>query len=289
MAWILDTPLTCIQRFCVNIIKSGQVPRHIAFIMDGNRRYATKNHIKKVAGHKSGFDKLAETLKWCFELGIEEVTVYAFSIENFKRSQEEVEGLMELAKEKFRNLLEEGDKLKEEGVCVRVIGNLSLIPEDIRRDIAKAMIMTRNNKKLFLNVGFAYTSKDEICSSIKTIINGVKNDEISIDDIDEKLISDCLYTNHSKEPDILIRTSGEVRFSDFLLWQSWNSLIYFTDILWPEFSIWHLLGAVFQYQRQSRNSECLNKDYNECNEKVKNFLDNVDEKRWAQLELYAKN
>ncbi|KAK9722131.1 putative undecaprenyl diphosphate synthase [Popillia japonica] len=138
--------------------------------MDGNRRYATKSNIKKVEGHVKGFDKLAQTLQWCFELGIHEVTVYAFSIENFKRSQEEVDYLMELAREKFTKLHEEKEKLMKDGICIRVVGNLKLLPDDIRKLMAEAMFMTRHNNKLFLNVAFAYTSKDELTTAAKTII-----------------------------------------------------------------------------------------------------------------------
>lgn len=122
MSWMREVKITPVQRFFVNVIKQGPVPNHVAFIMDGNRRFARKTHVKRVEGHNKGFEKLAECLQWCFELGIREVTVYAFSIENFKRSQEEVDTLMDLAREKYKRLLEERDKLMENGVCIRVIG-----------------------------------------------------------------------------------------------------------------------------------------------------------------------
>ncbi|GJQ72163.1 hypothetical protein Trydic_g3257 [Trypoxylus dichotomus] len=168
-------------------------------------------------------------LKWCFELGIQEVTVYAFSIENFKRSQEEVDSLMELAREKFRKLHDEKNKIMELGVCIRVIGNLELLPQDIRKLIADAIIMTKDNSKLFLNIAFAYTSRDELTTAVKNILKGVELDLISPDDINEQLVSQCLYTNGSPDPDLLVRTSGEVRFSDFLLWQIWNTNVCFAE------------------------------------------------------------
>ncbi|XP_015599506.1 dehydrodolichyl diphosphate synthase complex subunit DHDDS [Cephus cinctus] len=255
MSWIRENTLNWIQFLAVKIIKSGGVPKHVAFIMDGNRRYANKKRVEKVEGHTKGFDKLAETLQWCLDLGIPEVTVYAFSIENFKRSKKEVDGLMELARQKFQRVLDEREMLMEHGVCIRVIGNLSLLPEDLIQTITKAMYITKDNNKAYLNVAFAYTSRDEITHAVKDVVEGVKAGDILPEDISEKLMSECLYTNCSPEPDLLIRTSGEVRFSDFLLWQTTCSCIYFADVLWPEFSVWDMLAAVFYYQRSSSDLE----------------------------------
>lgn len=196
-----------------------------------------------------GFDKLAQTLQWCRELGIKEVTVYAFSIENFKRSPEEVEQLMQLAREKYQKLLDERDKLMENGVCIRVIGNMSLIPPDLRSMMFEAVKLTKDNRKAFLNIAFAYTSRDEITASIKTVVEGIQSHKIAREDVDESLISRCMYSSASPDPDMIIRTSGEKRFSDFLLWQLWNTNVLFTEVLWPDFSIWHLLASVVQYQR----------------------------------------
>lgn len=249
MSWIVDSSLSRIQKFCVNVVKCGPVPNHIAIIMDGNRRFAQRRNMEKVVGHTMGFDKLAQTLQWCRELGITEVTVYAFSIENFKRSPKEVEQLMQLAREKYQKLLDERDKLMENGVCIRVIGNMSLIPPDLRAMMLEAVKLTRDNKKAFLNVAFAYTSRDEITASIKTVVEGIQIHKIAREDVDETLISRCMYSSASPEPDMIIRTSGEMRFSDFLLWQLWNTNVLFTEVLWPDFSIWHLLASVVQYQR----------------------------------------
>ncbi|XP_043280598.1 dehydrodolichyl diphosphate synthase complex subunit DHDDS [Venturia canescens] len=259
MSWIRENTLNILQQLAVKIIKSGRVPKHIAFIMDGNRRYANKLQVQGLEGHNKGFDKLAETLQWCLDLGIREVTVYAFSIENFKRSQEEVEGLMKLAKEKFQKLLDERDKLMERGVRIRIIGNLSMIPEDVREVMAEAMLITKDNDKAILNIAFAYTSSDEVTEAIKAVVKGVRNNEITAEDISEDLISKSLYTYDSPEPDLLIRSSGEVRLSDFLLWQISYSCIYFAEALWPEFSIWDLLGAIFYYQRKYSSLQAMAK------------------------------
>ncbi|KAJ8915014.1 hypothetical protein NQ315_015988 [Exocentrus adspersus] len=291
MTWIADSSLTVFQRFCINVLKCGPVPNHIAFIMDGNRRYAKKTNVEKSEGHSKGFEKLSECLQWCKELGIKEVTVYAFSIENFKRSEDEVNTLMQLAREKFQKLLEEKDKMMEEGICIRVIGNLSLLPSDIRKLIAEAMILTKDNTKAVLNVAFSYTSRDEITNSMKEIVKGVDDGEVTVEDIDEDLISQCLYTNQSPNPEVLVRTSGEVRLSDFLLWQSSNTYICFTDVLWPEFCIWHLLACVFKYQRCCHD---LKKYEQECNinknvksSRVVNFLENLQRRRLELLAHYA--
>lgn len=247
--WVRENKLAWYHQLIIKVLKAGPIPKHVAFIMDGNRRYAKKENIAKADGHAKGFDKLSETLQWCQEIGIQEVTVYAFSIENFKRSKEEVDTLMGLARQKFHRLLEERDKLHERGICIRIIGNTSLLPEDIQRIMAEAVLMTRDNKQAVLNVAFAYTSRDEITHSIQTVAEGVASGQLSADDIDEGLLSRCMYTKQSCDPDLLVRTSGEVRLSDFLLWQSAATVIYFTKTLWPDFNIWQLLGAVFYYQR----------------------------------------
>nr|XP_009941747.1 PREDICTED: dehydrodolichyl diphosphate synthase isoform X2 [Opisthocomus hoazin] len=214
MSWIKEGELTIIERFCANIIKAGPMPKHVAFIMDGNRRYARKCHVERQQGHSQGFDKLAQTLRWCLNLGIREVTVYAFSIENFKRSKEEVDGLMDLARQKFSRLLEEQESLKKHGVCIRVLGDLPLLPLDIQELIAKSVLATRNYNN----------------------------------DVSESLLDKCLYTSNSPDPDLLIRTSGEVRLSDFLLWQTSHSCLVFQSVLWPEYSFWNLCEAILRFQ-----------------------------------------
>lgn len=293
MSWIAENSLTTFQKFCIKVLKCGPIPKHVAIIMDGNRRYAKKQHVEKVQGHSKGFDKLSDCLSWCLELGIKEVTVYAFSIENFKRSEEEVNQLMQLAREKFSKLFEEQEKLMEHGVCIRVIGNLTLLPEDLRNLMAKAVLMTKDNSNAILNVAFPYTSRDEITNSVKVIVEAAKRGKIQAEDIDEDLVSHCLYTNQSPDPEILIRTSGEVRLSDFLLWQTSRSQIYFNKVLWPEFGIWHLLGCIFQFQvgyqelNDQTENENSSKEY-EPNDRIKEFLSKLNSHRLEQLQVYAK-
>ncbi|EFA08584.1 dehydrodolichyl diphosphate synthase complex subunit DHDDS [Tribolium castaneum] len=285
MSWIVSSSLTYFQRFCVNVIKCGPIPRHIAFIMDGNRRYATKTKVEKAEGHIKGFDKLAETLQWCLELGVKEVTVYAFSIENFKRSREEVDTLMKLATEKFRQLLDEKEKIMSEGVCIRIIGNLGLLSPELRKLVAEAELMTKDNNKAFLNVAFSYTSRDEIFNTVQSIVKGVQDEALDVEDIDEDLISGALYTSCSPDPDLIVRTSGEVRFSDFLLWQISNSFISFTKVLWPEFCIWHLLACIFYYQRSYNDLQ--QKKARVTSERAQKFLHQLQQQKITQLKSYT--
>ncbi|KAK6474221.1 dehydrodolichyl diphosphate synthase complex subunit DHDDS-like isoform X1 [Huso huso] len=248
MSWIHKGELTFIERLSANILKAGPMPKHVAFIMDGNRRYARKLHVERQQGHTQGFDKLAETLRWCLNLEIREVTVYAFSIENFKRAKDEVDGLMELARQKFSRLLDEQEDLEKHGVCIRVLGDLTLLPLDIQKLIAQAVLATKNHNKCFLNVCFAYTSRHEITNAVKEAAWGVEQGLIKPSDVSEFLLDECLYTSNSPDPDLLIRTSGEVRLSDFLLWQTTYSCLVFQSILWPEYSFWNLCEAILQYQ-----------------------------------------
>lgn len=220
MSWVRDTKLTWTQRLAVKVVRTGPMPRHIAFIMDGNRRFSRKAQLESVgAGHACGFDKLAEALQWCLELGIEEVTVYAFSIENFKRSRSEVDTLLELAREKFARLMEEKDQLHERGICIRMVGNWSLLPLDLQKSMAAATLLTYGNTRAVLNVAFAYTSRDEMTESVVAVVDGVQRGELEPCDISDELLRRCMYTGASRDPDLLVRTSGESRLSDFLLWQ----------------------------------------------------------------------
>lgn len=253
MSWIREEKLSLLERLTANILKAGPMPKHVAFIMDGNRRYAQKEHKERQEGHTQGFEKLAETLRWCLNLGIHEVTVYAFSIENFKRSKEEVDGLMELARQKFSRLLTEQENLEKHGVCIRVLGDLTLLPEDLQTLIAKAVVSTRAHNKCFLNVCFAYTSRHEIANAVKEMAWGVEQGLIKSSDVSEVLLSECLYSSNSPNPDLLIRTSGEVRLSDFLLWQTSYSCLVFQSVLWPEYSFWNLCEAILQFQMSHRS------------------------------------
>lgn len=248
MSWIREDNQSFVYRFCNNVLRAGNIPCHVAFIMDGNRRFARKRNYAHAQGHLLGFDKLSQALEWCLDLGILQVTVYAFSIENFKRSKEEVDGLMEMAREKFSRLLQERDFLDKNGVRVCVLGNISLLPTDIQELMAEGTEMTKHNDRAVLNVCVAYTSRDEMCSAMKDVAEGVSRQLLHTSDVSESLLEQCFYSDHPDPPDLLIRTSGEVRLSDFLLWQSTFSVLSFIPVLWPEFSRWHLYAGLLHYQ-----------------------------------------
>ncbi|KAK9511581.1 hypothetical protein O3M35_000211 [Rhynocoris fuscipes] len=248
MSWIKESNLGWFHSLCLRILKCGRIPKHIAFIMDGNRRFAKKNNVEKLEGHSKGFDKLSETLQWCHDIGITEVTVYAFSIENFKRTKKEVDDLMRLTKEKFQRLLEESNKLMEYGLRIRVIGNRDYLPDDIVKIIAEAEYKTKDNNKTLLNVAFSYTSQDEITTAMNLTLQGLNSGEIEESDVNLNLLSSCLHTEDSPYPELIIRTSGETRLSDFLLWQGSCSYLHFTGVLWPELTLWDFIWALFKYQ-----------------------------------------
>ncbi|CAG8609064.1 20505_t:CDS:2 [Racocetra persica] len=239
-----------VQSLLIKILKQGPIPQHLGFIMDGNRRFARKMNYKQVfEGHFMGYDKLQEVLDICLRFGVKAVTIYAFSIENFKRPKEEVDTLMELAKTKLAELCEKSQLVNKYNVCVKVLGNIALLPADVQEAAKKAIDTTKHNSGPLLNICVPYTSRDEITSSVKSVIKSVENDHIQIKDINEEILEEYLYTHGSPPLDILIRTSGEIRLSDFLLWQCHkNCYIHFVNCFWPEFSIWDMLPIILEYQ-----------------------------------------
>jgi len=274
--WIRKYELSWLEWLGVNVVKRGQVPRHIAVIMDGNRRFARQAGQEVISGHKAGFNKLAETLQWCRELGVREVTVYAFSIENFNRAQTEVSDLLNLAKDKFLTLLEESEKLKEAGVRVRILGNTSYLPQDLQEVLQQVENTTRDNSESLLNIALSYTAREEISHAMREVAGQLARGEVDDEDVDEEMISKMLYTGDSPSPELLIRTSGETRLSDFMLWQASKSITYFSPVLWPEFSLWQLLSGIFFFQRQNKKLEELLED--------ENSMIDSQEQSWRMLE-----
>jgi ditrans,polycis-polyprenyl diphosphate synthase len=215
--------------------------------MDGNRRWAKQNGCETKKGHVSGFERFYQALEWCLDLGVEMVTVYAWSIENFKRSKEEVDYLMEMAIEKVNYLLSRFDIIEKHSVCVKVLGDFKLLPLELQKAFAKIINSTKHNNKVTLNVCFSYTAQNEMCNSINRLAQGVQDKFINHSDVTENLFEKCLYLQ--RPVDLLIRTSGEERFSDFLLWQNTFACVVFLDVLWPDFSAWHLYWAIILYQK----------------------------------------
>ncbi len=232
-------------------VKKGAIPKHIAIIMDGNRRFAREMMLEKMEGHIKGREKLEEVLNWCLELGIKILTVYAFSTENFKRDEKEVRYLLKLFAESFRKAADD-ERIHKHRVRIRAIGRLELLPEEVREAIKYAEEKTKDYDNYFLNIAIAYGGRAEIVDAVKKIAKKVKEGEIGIEDIDEETISRHLYTYDLPDPDLILRTSGEERISNFLLWQSAYSELYFADVYWPSLRKVDFLRAIKSYQMRKR-------------------------------------
>ncbi len=233
-------------------LKPEKMPKHVAIIMDGNRRYSKlQGNIDVVKGHEIGVDTLEKVLDWSIELGIEIITVYAFSTENFKRPEHEVEGLMNLFVKNFKRLVDH-EKIHRNEVKVKVVGRTDLIPESVREAIKEAEDATAHYDKRLFNIAIGYDGRLEIIDSIKKIIEQVEAGEITVDDVDEELVSKNLYTEGLADPNLIIRTSGEERLSGFLLWQSSYSELYFCETLWPELRKVDFVRAIRSYQERER-------------------------------------
>ena len=233
-------------------LKPERMPKHVAIIMDGNRRYSKlKGDVDVLKGHEMGVDTLENVLDWSVELGIEIITAYAFSTENFNRPKHEVDGLMRLFVIHFKRLAKH-EKIKKNEVRVNVVGRLELLPEEVREAIKEAEEATAQYDKRLLNIAIGYDGRLEIIDSIKKIIKDVEDGKITIDDVDEDLVSKNLYTGGLDDPNLIIRTSGEERLSGFLLWQSSYSELYFCETLWPALRKVDFIRAIRSYQARDR-------------------------------------
>ena len=222
---------------------------HIAFIMDGNGRWAKKRGLPRSAGHKKGAQTLIDIAKAVKELGIKYLTVYAFSTENWKRSEEEVTGLMNLLRE---YLDKNFDELKKNDIRILFIGERYMLEQDIVEKMEKLERETQNNKTMTLQVALSYGSRQEILNAVKKTAMLVSNHDLTLEDVTEELFSKLLYTSNVPDPDLVIRTSGEQRISNYLLWQIAYSEFYFTDTLWPDFTKEELMNIVENFKTRER-------------------------------------
>ena len=233
-------------------LRSENMPRHVAIIMDGNRRFSRiQGDIDPIEGHKRGVSTLEKVLDWCVDLGIEIVTIYAFSIENFKRPPDEVKGLMKLFKHNFETI-GQNKRIHKNEVKLRAVGKLELLPDDVREAIRIAEESTSKYNKRQVNIAIGYDGRLEIVDAIKKIADQVKDGKIELEDIDEKVVNENLYTAGLADPNLIIRTSGEERLSGFLLWQSSYSELYFCDSLWPQLRKVDFLRALRDYKHRER-------------------------------------
>ncbi len=235
-----------------NQIKRGPLPKHLAIIMDGNRRFARKYNMPTFFGHKLGAEKLIEVLRWCYDLGIKIVTVYALSLENYyKRNKNELNNLFMLFSEYAKKYLHNKDIHKNK-VRIKFIGKLNLLPDYVIESFRLLEKATENYNNYRLNIAVCYSGREEILEAIRRLCVDFKNGKISLKDIDENMFRKYLYINDIPDPDMIIRTSGEERLSNFLLWHSAYSEFYFCEAYWPEFRKIDLLRAIRVYQMRER-------------------------------------
>lgn len=230
-------------------INKENLPKHLAIIMDGNGRWAKQKGLLRTLGHESGTKSVKVTVETCAKIGIENLTLYAFSTENWNRPKLEVDTLMKLLVGSLRKELK---TLQDNNIRLNSIGNLSKMPKSILKELNEVIEKTKNNTRMTLTLALSYGSREELLNVVKNISNKVKNNIISIDAIDESIINEHLYTHNLPDVDLLIRTSGEHRISNFLLWQIAYAELFFTDVLWPDFTEEHLYEAIISYQKRER-------------------------------------
>jgi undecaprenyl diphosphate synthase len=232
-----------------NKIDLNKLPQHVAVIMDGNGRWAKFRGQVRLNGHQAGAKTVKSTLQACGELGIKNLTVYAFSTENWKRPQTEISGLMNLL---ISSIDKEIDEINKSGVKISVIGQIERLPKNVQKKLNYAIDLTKNNQRVNFIIALSYSGRWEIANAAKNIADDYKNGKINIDDINEDLFSDYLTTKEIPDPELLIRTSGERRISNFLLYQLAYSELYFTDVLWPDFSKEDFYAAIIDFQARER-------------------------------------
>jgi undecaprenyl diphosphate synthase len=255
----------------INEVKStGEIPSHIAIIMDGNGRWAKSKGLPRVAGHRKGIETVREIVEACAELGVKYLTLYTFSTENWKRPKNEVSTLMRLI---VKSLKDETDELHKNNIKLTSIGNSEMLPPEVKTELEEAFEKTKNNTRMTLNLALSYSGRWELTNAVKKIARDVSNNKLSINNISEKTISKYLNTSEIPDPELLIRSGGEMRISNFLLWQIAYSEIFVTDVLWPKFKTKNLIEAIKEFQKRERRfglvSEQIAKDHKKIGENDK--------------------
>lgn len=230
-------------------IDSSRLPQHIAITMDGNGRWATSQGQKRIEGHQNGIRPVDECTEACAELGVKNLTLYAFSKQNWNRPEEEVNALMNLLVDTINR---ETEKLQKNNIRLNAIGDLENLPSATYESLLSAIEQTKNNERMTLTLALSYGSRHELLEASKKIANKISSGQISIEDVDEEEFEKHLYTSEMPDPDLMIRTSGEYRTSNFLLWQSAYAEFYFTDVLWPDFGREDLYRAIIDFQKRER-------------------------------------
>jgi len=226
-----------------------RLPKHIALIMDGNGRWAKQQGLMRVRGHEKGAKAVRQTVETCAKLGVENLTLYAFSTENWKRPKLEVETLMKLLVSSLRKELK---TLQDNNISLRAVGALDLLPKSAQLELNEVIKATENNTHMNLTLALSYGSREELITVFKKVATQVQNGTLALDDINDEVVQSHLYTHFLPDVDLLIRTSGEYRISNFLLWQIAYAELYFTEVLWPDFRSEHLIEALQNYQDRER-------------------------------------
>jgi undecaprenyl diphosphate synthase len=229
--------------------KSGDMPSHIAIIMDGNGRWAKKRGLPRAAGHTRGVESVRDIVKACSQLGVNYLTLYTFSTENWRRPRDEVSMLMRLL---LKSLRDETDELNQNDIKITMIGDIESLPKEVQKELYDARNKTKDNKKMVLNLALSYSGRVEILMAIKNLVNSAANQKIKPEDIDESFFSNHLMTKDMPDPDLVIRTSGEFRVSNFLLWQIAYSEFYISNVLWPDFRRNDIYEAIRSFQKRER-------------------------------------
>ena len=231
------------------LINLQRVPKHVAIIMDGNGRWAKGRGMSRVFGHRNALTAVRESIESAAQIGVKAITLYAFSTENWNRPKLEVDALMSLL---VNSLKKELITFQKNGVIVNAIGNIENLPSKAKKALNEVIIQTKDNSKIIMTLALSYGSREEIVNAIKNISKKVVNKELSVKEIDENIINNHLYTFNLPEVDLMIRTSGEQRISNFLLWQMAYAELYFTDVLWPDFRKEDFYDAIIDYQNRER-------------------------------------
>jgi len=233
----------------MNLDENIRIPKHIGIIMDGNGRWAKKRMLPRTVGHTHGAKTFRTIVEYCRDIGVEYITAYAFSTENWKRPQAEISGIIKLLK----NYLVDAYNYEQERVKVNFIGDTGPLPQDVKDlilDIEK--VSHQKNHRLTLNIAFNYGGRAEIVQSVKQIAQDIKDNKIDVEDIDEKMISSHTYTKNQPDPDFILRPSGEYRLSNFMIWQSAYTEFIFMDVLWPDFTTEHMYNAILEFNKRNR-------------------------------------
>ncbi len=267
----MATKLSAADKKLIEDVKlQGNIPQHIALIMDGNGRWAKKRNLPRVAGHKRGVESVRQVVQTCVGLGVKVLTLYTFSTENWNRPKDEVSTLMRLI---VRSLKNETDELNSNNIRLTTIGDRSTLPDIVQRELNAALEKTAQNSKMILNLALSYSGRWELVEAVKVISKQVKAGKIDPNEISEEIISKNLSTAGMPEPDLLIRSGGEFRISNFLLWQIAYSEIFISEVLWPDFRCKHLVEAIKNFQKRERrfglvSEQLSSKHTKEHNDKI---------------------